>query len=64
MSRQGVSTHLGVSLKLFVFHFNVGNGRLQSAAPVHQTILAVNQPIIVKSHKCLNDSLAQFLKTG
>ena len=49
---------------LLVFHFQVGDCRLQHRVPVHQALAAVDQALLVQLHKGLGHHLGQLVVHG
>ena len=50
-----------VAVVFFVLDFQVGNGRLAPRAPVHQIVVAVDQPLFVEPHKGLAHGAGESL---
>ncbi|MDT4832057.1 hypothetical protein FQZ97_655940 [compost metagenome] len=49
---------------LFALHFQIGHGRHQHRVPVHQTLAAVDQALLVQLHEGVGDDLAELLVHG
>jgi len=52
---------LGAAFQVDVVHLDVGDGRLQAAAPVHQAVIAVHEALGVHAHESLLHGFGQHV---
>jgi hypothetical protein len=61
---QGIADLPDEAVLLLAHHFQVGHGGLQHRVPVHQTLAAIDQALVVEAHEHLGDSGGQSLVHG